>query len=277
MSNIKECFVSRFEDGYIVEADFKQLEIFVLAFLSQDPQLIKDLLSGVDLHELRAKELYNKDEVSKEERHIAKRLSFQLQYGAGSRGMSEKLGIPQLTCARFIDLYYKRYPKVKEWQDQNIKLVKASRLPTAKHSPEGEPIGIGILKTCTSKLYTFHESDGFDGVSFSPTVIKNYPVQGTAGDIVDLGLAKLYPAIANSLELQDKCVLINTVHDSFIFDTKAEVLDRLVHTVYNILTALPNDFETQFGVEFNLPLEVDIKVGRNWGELAPYLITGGKR
>lgn len=226
------------------------------------------------MHELRAKELFSKEKVSKEERRIAKQLSFQLQYGAGAHGMSEKLGLTKSICAKFIELYYKRYPKVKEWQDDNIAFVKATRQPTSWHSANGEPVGKGILKTCTSKIYTFYESDGFKGVSFTPTVIKNYPVQGTAGDIVDLGLGKLYHVVANDSQLQDKCCMVNTVHDSYIFDSRTEVIDRLAHTVYNILTQLPKDFKAQFGTEFNLPLGVDIKVGKTWGTLVPYPLTG---
>src|SRR3990167_6042155 len=125
MSRIKECFTSRFHLGVLMEADYKQLEVCVLAVLSGDKQLKSDLLSGMDLHELRAKELFRTVAVTKEQRRIAKALSFQLQYGSGPNNMAVNLGIPINVAKAFINLYYERYPAVADWQNANIALVKS--------------------------------------------------------------------------------------------------------------------------------------------------------
>ncbi len=275
MGRIKECFVSRFENGRILEVDFKQLEVFILAYCSQDPTLKDDLLSGVDLHRSRAADLFGKIpiDISDEERRKAKALSFQLQYGAGPTSMAKKLGLSIDVCKRFVTQFYTRYPEVKKWQDHNIKTVQRRRVPSSKHSAKGTPLGRSYLTEAgTYRSYVFYESEHGADVSFTPTVIKNYPIQGLAGTIVALGLGKIFLHLANDSYLKDKAYLINSVHDSFIFDVKEEAVDTLAIAVYNILTQLPKEFESQFGTPFNLPLEVDMKIGPNWGEMTPYKI-----
>ncbi len=120
MSRIKECFTTRFENGKIVNADFSQLEVVGLAILSLDRQLIDDIKSGRDMHVVRAAELLGIAEsaVTKQQRQLAKMLSFQLQYGSGARNMAEQNKIHINLAKKFIEQYYERYKDVKQWQLQ---------------------------------------------------------------------------------------------------------------------------------------------------------------
>lgn len=180
--SIKSCFVSRWEDGYLMEVDFSQLEIVALALLSQDPMLKDDIISGRDMHRVRAAELFGKPEsaVSDKERTLAKQLSFILQYGGGAKGMAEKLDIDIKLAKSFIENYYGRYTVVKQWQDAIAEAVIASRVNTGEHTPRGFPKGVGHLETATGRVYKFFEYDSMStwkpDPSFSPTEMKNYPV-----------------------------------------------------------------------------------------------------
>ena len=126
MSEIRKYFDSRFTDGHLMEFDFSQLEVIVLAHLSQDKQLMQDIIDGVDMHTANAAKMLNKSEfkVTASERKLAKRFSFQLQYGAGAKSMAKSNGVGIQFAKDFIEAYYGRYPRVKEWQDENIAAVR---------------------------------------------------------------------------------------------------------------------------------------------------------
>jgi hypothetical protein len=167
----------------LVEADFSQLEVIGLAALTQDPQLIEDLRAGRDMHRFFAAQLYNKpeEEVTKAERTLTKRFTFQLQYGGGAQGLAKKNHVSVEIAKRFIETYYGRYYVVKDWQDDNVERVARSRRETGELTPGGEPKGEGQLISPTGRVYVFQEQDpppGFrsTGASFNPPEIKNYPV-----------------------------------------------------------------------------------------------------
>lgn len=285
MSDIKKHFVSRFEDGWIVEADFDQLEVRVLAYLSQDPVLIEDILSGRDMHRWRASELFNLPEkaITTEQRRIAKVLSFQLQYGAGAASMAKSLELPESLCQAFIKNFYTRYKVVKETQDNWIRTVKKNRVPTKERSTKGLPIGKSSFKQVSGRELVFWEQDakqylivgrrnvrGGDTytsspTSFSPTDIKNYPVQSLAtGDLTALGRGRLMRRLLKEGLIWDKVLPIMTVHDSIILDVAGTFVDISSRITKEELEKVPVYFEEVFGVPFNIPLPVEIKVGRNW-------------
>lgn len=273
MSDIRSAFVSRFgEDGWLLEADFSQLEVVVLAFLSQDPQLIYDVTHGVDIHAINAANLFGKGFTEKQ-RKIAKRLSFQLQYGAGAKSMAKKNKIPLDTAKQFIENYYRRYPVVKEWQDKIKEQVEASRQLSDKRTANGLPAGMGNYDSLTGRRYVFYEYDALEWfrdktgqtTAFSPTETKNYPVQGFAtGDIVPLVLGKLYRKIKEVEEWDDKVKLIMTVHDSILLDTHWTVRDECAIMVKETMEKASEYLKEELGIDFDIPLKAEVKAGRNW-------------
>jgi DNA polymerase I len=279
MSRIKECFDSRWKpDGVLLEADFSQLEVIGLATLTMDPQLIKDIASGMDLHTVRAAELFgiSEKEVTKEQRRLAKAFSFQLQYGAGAKSMAEKNDVDIHVAKRFIENYYSRYPKVAEWQEATRIAVEAAREPTADSTPKGYPKGRSVLESVTGRLYTFREYDAPEWKrdrtpSFSPTEMKNYPVQGFAtADVMALYRGRVYRNLLANEHLRGQVLPINTVHDSIMFDCREiGVAFELDLVLQEEAVELPRLIKKLWDVECPLPFPIKSKVGKTWGKMKP--------
>lgn len=274
---IKSCFPSRWgEAGLLLEADFSQLEIVALAVLSGDEVLKDDLLSGRDMHRVRAAELFSIPEsaVTDKQRTTAKGLSFILQYGGGAKGMAEKMGISVSLAEDFIKLYYDRYKQVKRWQEDVASSVERSRKPSGKHTPAGYPQGVGEYVSITGRVYKFFEYDAPVWAKwnkeprFSPTEMKNYPVQGFAtADIMALYRGRVYRRLLNEGKTGD-IKLINTVHDSIMFDIRGE---ELVQYLKNLLedeaAQLPHWLNKLWGVETTMKFPIECKVGSRWSTM----------
>lgn len=285
MSQIKECFVSRFgDDGVIMEADFSQLEVIGLAFLSQDKQLMDDIRSGIDMHCMNvsfftgepyeaikyAVDLGDKEMTAK--RKKVKSFSFLIQYGGGAAAMAAQSGMAKAACQVFIDNFYTRYPEVKQWQEDVAEEVRASRKPSAKRTKGGMPAGMGQYTSITGRRYVFTEYDAPEwmsrkgvSTSFSPTQMKNYPVQGFAtGDIVPLVIGEVYDVLKNDINLRDDALLINTIHDSVLLDVHKRVQEEAAQTIKEVMERAPEFIEQTFGFKFDLPLKVEVEAGSSW-------------
>jgi len=290
MSRIKECFTSRFEGGSIVQVDFSQLEVVALAFLSGDEVLKGDIRDGVDMHCMSASFLYSKDYHAilhayksgdptwTHRRKKAKAPGFLIQYGGSATTMAHSTGLTRSQCQVFIDNYYSRYKQVKLWQDDIAKSVLESRLPSAKFVG-GVQAGMSVLKSITGRRYVFYEQeapkflkDRGTPLSFSPTQMKNYPVQGFAtGDIVPLMIGKVYRWIKNNYP---DVLMVNTIHDSIMFDVPPHIDIREFSISLAEATAFaPTIIEDTFGFEFDLPLPVDVEHGPSWAEVDRIVLT----
>jgi len=276
-SKVKTMFVSRWGDeGVILEADYKQLEVIALAFLSGDRQLIDDLKHGRDMHD----ETFNKVAhllpshlTDKEKRRVVKSVNFGLVYGGGAKTLGKNAGIPTSLAKTIIDAFFDRYPGVKEWNKDVMTKVKMSRVLDKTKTPKGRPRGRGVYKSLTGREYVFLENDSFPWLiaatgkltSFTPTQTNNYPVQGFAtGDVVPTVIGKLFRALKEDPILRDKCLMINTVHDSIIFDVHEDVLGGAIAMIQEIMEDAPQILKEVYGFKFDLPLKVDITYGPNW-------------
>jgi len=285
--SIKECIVSRFTDGVIMEADYSQLEVIGLAYASRDNNLMSDIRNGIDLHCMSASFLYDvpyttvKNAVVQGDpdwtakRKKAKGPSFQLQYGAGAYSISQNCNITVDEAKKFISNYYSRYPGVKAWQDNNIEKVRKSRQPSQHRTQKGLPAGTGELQSETGRIYRFIEQDAPDWsdrqTDFSPTQIKNYPVQGLAtGDIVPMMLGVLFDNFYGDPDV----LLINTVHDSILFDVSDDVNHKEVaRKIKTIMEQAPDYFNSRFNpkIKFDLPLKAEVQWGKSWGQMTETL------
>lgn len=273
MSDIKECFVSRFENGEIVSLDFSQLEIWYLAFITQDQNLLADASSGKDLHRMRAAELFDipEKDVTPVQRTTAKALSFELQYGAGAFSMSLKHKLPKELCQKFIDNYYARYPQVKKYQDNLITEVQKLRKTSDRRSPKGYPLGVSKYQSLTGRIYTFWEYDAPEFMvkkgkhtGFNPAEIKNYPIQGGGSDLVAITRGRLMREMSKFPWYMESVFPILTVHDSIEFDVKKEYVDKVCESIHYVINKLPIYFKAAFGTELNVKFPVEIKTGPNW-------------
>lgn len=282
MSEIKECFISRFEGGVLLESDFSQLEVVGLAALSNDPVLIEDLLSGRDMHtHFTAERLGITQEEAKALpnfkylRFVTKRMTFQLQYGSGAPNMARKLGIAKEEAERFIQEYYTRYSRVKDWQAEVYEAVERSRKSSERRAASGEPLGRGVYESVSGRLYTFFEMEAPEWKrdktpSFMPTQVKNYPVQGFAtGDIMALFRARLYRwwlALEDDLRL--KILPINTVHDSVMFDVEnLELAAWVANEMEMLADTLIDEVEELWGIRCPVPFKIESKAGPSWADM----------
>tara|TARA_R110000822_G_scaffold310347_2_gene442712 strand:- start:5197 stop:6018 length:822 start_codon:yes stop_codon:yes gene_type:complete len=255
------------EGTTLVEFDYAQLEIRVLALASNDTQLVYDINNGVDMHTYFASKIYRKpeEEVTKEQRRVAKGFSFQLQYGAASKGIASFWDVPEKMAKDFIESYYTRYPGVKTWQES----VQEEAESTIDQ--RGDRSGEESVHSCyipsiwkdksTGKPLTQYRtlcdvSKWSDKPYAPPTKCKNYPIQGAASDIVMLMLNRLY-------RLSDThAKLVNSVHDSVLFEIPDEHLEITIPPLEKELGNVPQVIKEVFGVTSPVPFPVDYETGK---------------
>jgi DNA polymerase-1 len=266
-SEIKKIFVSRFKNGKLVEVDFSQLEVVVLAHLSKDPQLIKDLVEGVDIHSALYKAMYGKTP-TKEERKPFKSRTFQLIYGAGAKAIAASAKCTLGEAKDFINVFYERYPEVAKWKKNFADSVVAA----GKHLVDDTKTGLLPYAECsitvkeTNRRLYFKEYKNDSeyarkDYSYSPTELSNYPVQSLAtGDIVLFMVGIVYDWIKTSEDV----LFINTIHDSLLFDVKEEAHDEFVFMIKEMLCNTHKFFKEVFKHELALPLNANVSSGSNW-------------
>jgi DNA polymerase I len=277
MSNIKEAFVSRFGDkGLLVEIDLVQLEVMALAELTQDPVLITELNSGVDIHRMNASMWLKKPPhlVTDAERKDSKIMTFQLTYGAGAKRMAEDLGIPLHEAQEFIDAFLRKYSCIAELFNSVRTICANSR---SSIEPENKTRTMLAVNVPTYREYTatYKKSDyGNHDWQLSPTEFKNYPVQGFAtGDMVPLIINMIIehldscPGRDYSIWGQGNILFINTIHDSAMFDCHEDDLGFLLLAVEDTFLELKDSFLTLFNYKLQLNYTYSAKFGPNWKDV----------
>jgi DNA polymerase-1 len=272
-SKVKQHFVSRFGDeGQWVTTDFSQLEVVSFAFLTQDPQLIEDV-STSDVHSAIGTQVFGKP-VSKTEnkelRQLIKPIVFLIIYGGGAWKAAKDLNMEIDFVQSVIDAFYARYPKAKEWQDNLVKQVEEnSYLDPTLLSKEGNPVYKSKYKNVTGRILTFRTWDAPEFlkkkgqiIGFNPPDIKNWPNQSLAtSDVVLIFLGKLWRKL---LPHRERCLLINTVHDSIDADVKKEFVETYCKIIQDEVQLIPQWLKEEFNLDWNIPIEVEIKRGSSW-------------
>jgi len=242
----------------------------VLAFLSGDRQLIKDLQAGRDMHNAVGEVVFPGKTMTKEERRTVKTVVFGLCYGGGAKTLSIQAGITQDLAQQVIETFYCRYPEVREYHERVVREVEENAFYAGDRTTNGQPCRRSFLAGPTGRKYLFVENDAPDWcrtpVNFIPTKPKNYPVQGFAtGDIVPLVLGKMFRALCRS---QGRVRLVNTIHDSIVLDCEDFCAASWAKVfVKQMAEAAPEYLKETFGIEFNLPLSVSVTTGRSWYEV----------
>ena len=265
---IKQIFNSRFNDGVIVEVDFNQLEVVALAHVTRDKQLIKDISSGVDIHSALYEGLFGR-KPTKEERKPFKARTFQLIYGAGAKAIAKQAGCSLDEAKKFVDVFYTRYPQVAKWHTEFAEQVERESTYELNEDGLREKVKTFVLHTETGRKFLFKEyfnegSWSTRTYNFSPTELKNYPIQGLAtGDIVPMMLGIIFRA----LEGRDDVKMVNTIHDSLMFDVAGSAATGFIKEITNILKDTHKYFEERFKVPLALKLNAGVSVGKNWFEM----------
>jgi DNA polymerase I-like protein with 3'-5' exonuclease and polymerase domains len=233
---IKKVFVSRWDGGKILEADFAQLEFRVSAYLSQDGVAIEEVATGFDVHAYTSKVITDAGQPTT--RQEAKAHTFAPLYGATGFGRSK-------AEAEYYTHFTEKYQGIKSW---HARLAK-------------EAISTGKITTPSGRQFSFPDirRNAFGKVSHF-TQIKNYPVQSFAtADIVPLILI----AIENQLDPLQSCI-VNSVHDSIVIDVHPDEVQKVIHIIKIINSSMIAMIEAEFKLQFNVPLLLEAKIGDNW-------------
>ena len=235
---VKKVFVSRWEGGQIMEADFAQLEFRAAAFLSQDKVAMEEIATGFDVHSYTAKVISDAGEPTT--RQEAKAHTFAPLFGATGYGRSKAV-------AAYYEHFTKKYDGVAKW-----------------HKDLGnEAMRFMKITNVSGRQYAFPDVTRRSNGSVTHfTMIKNYPVQGFAtGDVVPVVLIE----IEKNLQGMHSCV-VNSVHDSVVIDVHPDETDQVIQVIKNMNNGLNKLVEDAYGVTMNVPLLLEAKLGPNWLE-----------
>jgi DNA polymerase-1 len=308
-SQIKRAFVSRHRGGKIIQSDFTSLEIYVQAILTQCRQLIEDLKAGLDMHCLRAEQAWGVAEgkdyayilaAAKDEKHPehskwkkmrgnAKVFSFQRAYGAGVAKIAATTGMTEEEVEKLVRAEAERYPELGEYIDHMTEVIKRNRVSTTRFVPHPDvpgltcQLGRSHFTTPDGKMYSFSESPspkfiatkpaarGGIAQSFSPTEIKNYPVQGTGGEWAKasmyLSLRAFYRMYVTEPERwHGKAMLVNQVHDAVYVDAAESIATEAAALLHASMLEASVYMEWWFKWPLPLGVPCETKMGDNMME-----------
>jgi DNA polymerase-1 len=237
---IRKAFIASGPDWVLLDADYSQIELRILAHLSGDAELIAAFRDGADVHRRTAAKILGvtQEEVSDDMRSRAKTVNFGIVYGMGARGLAQSLDIELTEARQFIEDYFRSYPGVKRFIDETIDLARRNK----------------AVETMLGRVRQLPDIDSSNGRvrSFSERVAVNTPVQGTAADIIKLAMVKVDQVIR---ERGLRAKMIIQVHDELLFDLPAEELDGMKEIVRDCM---------ENAMKLDVPLKVDMGVGANW-------------
>lgn len=239
---IRKAFIAP-EGRMLLAADYSQIELRVLAHLSNDSTLVETFQKGEDLHERTACEIFNihPNMITGAMRSAAKRVNFGILYGISAFRLAKELGIPQAEAKGYINRFFEIYPKAKHFVDEQIKFAQATGYVTTLHGRRR------YLPSINSRNFSQRSFDERNAV--------NAPIQGTAADLMKLAMIAVDKAIKSG---DLKADMLLQVHDELILEvdeTQAEAVGQKIKGI----------MESVF--ELNVPLKVDVKIGKNWGEI----------
>ena len=237
---IRQAFIAR-EGFTVVAADYSQIELRIMAHLSQDQGLINAFTQGKDIHRSTAAEIFGMalDEVTSEQRRNAKAINFGLIYGMSAFGLSRQLGIGRADAQSYMDLYFKRYPGVQTFMHDIREKAKAQ----------------GYVETLFGRRLYLPDINSSNGMrrKAAERVAINAPMQGTAADIIKRAMIQLDQKLQNDPDI----AMIMQVHDELVFEVRSEKV-----TFYSELIRT----QMESAADLVVPLIVEVGQGTNWDE-----------
>ena len=246
---VREAFVAA--PGHVIaSADYSQIELRIMAHLSDDPALLRAFHEGLDVHRATAAEVFGValDQVSSEQRRYAKTINFGLIYGMSAFGLAKSLAIDTKAAAAYIDRYFQRYPGVRHYMEQTRASAKA----------------LGYVQTVMGRRLYLPEINSPNGPrrAGAERAAINAPMQGTAADLIKLSMVAVQRALDEknqTLALQEPASaplkMIMQVHDELVFEVPATQVPWLKETVPALMAGV---------AELKVPLLAEMGVGPNW-------------
>ncbi|HXH90549.1 MAG TPA: DNA polymerase I [Thermoanaerobaculia bacterium] len=233
---IRKAFIAE-EGNVLLAADYSQVELRILAHISQDPDLIETFQRGADIHRATASKMFNvpEDQLTHDQRRAAKTINFGVLYGMSAFRLSNELNIPTSQAKDFIDAYFGRYPKIQEYLDRTLEEARRSGKVTTLFGR------VRYIPEIHNKSFTVRGN--------AERMATNAPIQGTAADILKLAM------IALDERLEKAAQMLLTVHDEIVIEVPetraADVAGIVKETMENIFPLA-------------VPLKVDAHYGRSW-------------
>ncbi len=242
---IRKAFSAEDSDTVILSADYSQIELRLLALMSEDPYLLDAFARGVDIHRQTAAYIYNKplDEVTSEQRRQAKVINFGLLYGMGQVKLSRELGISQPEAKEIIKHYFEQFESVKQF------ILHTHNQARQKHYCEtlfGRRLYLPYINSSNQKLKSEAER-----------IALNMPIQGTAADLIKLAMIDIHRQIKDDKDIK----MILQVHDELVFEVKTKAVERAMTIIKTAMSdALPEKYRQK------IRLEVEAGYGKSWFE-----------
>ena len=234
----RRCFVAE-KDHVLVIADYSQIELRILAEVSDDPAFVEAFQKGEDLHRVTAATMYGvpMDDVTKEQRSDAKRINFGLMYGRGARSLSAQLGTDEERGRQLIDEYFANYPKVQRFLQRTANQAVRDR----------------TLRTLAGRVRKFGNDPVADDRGALRREAMNYPIQGASADIAKLALGY----VRDGLEGLD-ARLINCIHDEFVVECAQEISGEVSERTKAAMIRAGEEILSK------VPVDVEVVVSREW-------------
>jgi DNA polymerase-1 len=242
--NIKQMFISSFKGGQLIQADYSQIELRILAHYANDKKLIQAFVEGRDIHRETAAKCLNKkpEDVTEEERKIVgKRVNFGIVYLIGAMGLADKLGCSPKKAQSYIDNWFKEFYRVKEFMRETKEAI----------------IRTGKSRSLFGRYRRFYGVDPSTGEGRE--AIRqgtNSPIQGAAGDLTKYNMHRLDRLLCKQ---GFKSRVVCNVHDMIMVDSPKEEVEDVVNIMKELMCISP--------IPLRVPIEVEVKVGSNWNEM----------
>ena len=239
---VRKAFVPRDENHTLLAADYSQIELRIIAALSEEENMIQAFTNGEDIHASTAAKVFNVPlkEVTREQRSNAKTVNFGIIYGVSAFGLSNQTDLSRGEAKELIDNYYKSYPKLRNYMSELVDFAREN----------------GYVKTVLDRRRYLNGINSSNGVvrGAAERNAVNAPIQGSAADIIKIAMINIFEKLENS---DYKTKMLLQVHDELVFDVPNTELD-------DIKNLIKTEMESAF--KMAVPLDVEVGVGQNWLE-----------
>jgi DNA polymerase-1 len=239
---IRKAFVPTDENHILMAADYSQIELRIMAHLSQDENMINAFENDMDIHQDTAAKLFGvkPEEVTKSQRGQAKSANFGIIYGISSFGLAQNSGLSQKEAKNLIENYFRTYPKVKNYMNQSIEMARQT----------------GYAQTIMGRKRFLSDINSKNGIirSAAERNAINAPIQGSSADMIKLSMIAIKKEF-DRLGLKSKMIL--QVHDELVFDVQKNEIEIVKKTVNDLMVN---------SMKLNVKLKVDVNMGKNWLE-----------
>jgi len=243
-NKIRNAFCAKDKENYLIlSADYSQIELRLLAHVSEDEALIEAFNTNIDVHTLTASKVFNvpTQEVTKDMRRKAKAVNFGIVYGQSKYGLAKNLEISPAQAGEFIDKYFLSYPKIKDYMQKEIDFVNENEYVETM---------FGRKRYLTSEL----SSSNFQIREFARRAAINQPLQGSAADLIKMAMIDIDKKLTDG---NYKSKMILQVHDELVFEVYKPELEKLKKMVIEAM---------ELGQTLKVPLVVDVNYGETWKE-----------